>query len=51
VLNRDQGTIWSPLGMTIASAKLDFWVTVSWLLYDNGTWLWRPRFPVVSTFL
>jgi hypothetical protein len=29
--------ILSQLGTTIASAKLDFWVTV---LYDNGTWHW-----------
>jgi len=32
-------------------SQAGFWVTVSWLLYDNGTWHWWPRFPVVSTFL
>jgi len=38
VLYREQGTILSPLGTTVTSAKLDFWVSVSWLLFDNGTW-------------
>jgi hypothetical protein len=31
------GTILSPLSTTIASATRNFWVTVSWLLYDNVT--------------
>jgi hypothetical protein len=34
VLYRDQGTILRPLDMTISSARLDFRVTVSWLLCD-----------------
>jgi hypothetical protein len=33
----DQSTILSPLDTTIASAKPDFRVTVSWLLYENDT--------------
>jgi len=39
MLYRNQSTILSPLGTTIASAKLEFgWHLVSWLLYDNDTW-------------
>jgi hypothetical protein len=51
VLNGDQGRILSPPGTTIASAKLDVWVTVSVLLYDNDTWHLWPLLPVVSTVL
>jgi len=52
VLYRDKVTILSPLGTTIASAKLDFWVTsgVPVALW-HSTWHWWPRLPVVSTFL
>jgi len=37
MLYRDQGAILSPLGTTIASAKLDFWVTFSVLV---ALWQW-----------